>query len=88
MLFSLIFEKDNPSQSSYNDSSRLSDNPRVDGRKTRDKTSSAYNTNTVRQHDHLKKYEELSQLASTVSSKEGVVDANSEKELVWFCSFN
>lgn len=73
MLFPCIFEKDTPSPSSY-----------INGRKTREKTSSSYNADNVRQHDHLKKYEELNQLASRVSSQEGTVDANSEKELVNF----
>ena len=34
------------------------------------------------QHDYVKKYEALSRLPSGVSFEEGVVDANSEKELV------
>ncbi|XP_057792083.1 uncharacterized protein LOC131008954 isoform X2 [Salvia miltiorrhiza] len=70
-----------PSQASHNISSRLSDNPRVNGRQTREKTSSFDNKDTMRQHDYLKKYEALSQLPSGVSFQEGVVDANSEKEL-------
>lgn len=83
--FSCIFKKD---PSSHNSSSRLSDNASVNGRQTRDKTSSSVNMDTVKQHDYLKKYEALSQLPSRVSFQEGGVDANSEKELVCFCSFN
>lgn len=72
---------DPPNQSSHNRSSRLPDNPRVNGRQERDTASSSNNSNTVKQYDYLREYEKLSQLPSTVPSQEGVVDANSEKEL-------
>ncbi|KAH6819032.1 Pyruvate kinase family protein [Perilla frutescens var. frutescens] len=72
---------DPSSQSSRANSSQLSDNPRVNGTRTRDKTSSSDNTNTVGRYEYLKGYEALSRLTSRVSSQEGVVDANSEKEL-------
>ncbi|KAL1535039.1 RNA polymerase II-associated protein 3-like isoform X2 [Salvia divinorum] len=66
---------------SHNNSSGLSNNPRVNRRQTNDKTSSSGNKDTVGQHAYLQKYEALSQLPSRVSFQEGVVDANSEKEL-------
>ncbi|KAG6424891.1 hypothetical protein SASPL_115314 [Salvia splendens] len=73
-------DRDPPSQSSQNNS-RLSDNTRVNGRQTKVKTSSSDNKDTMGQHDYVKKYEALSRLPSGVSFEEGVVDANSEKEL-------
>ncbi|KAL1564413.1 RNA polymerase II-associated protein 3 isoform X2 [Salvia divinorum] len=74
-------DRDPPNQSSHDNSSRLFDNPRVNGRQTRVKTSSSDNKDTMGQHDYAKKYEALSRLPGRVSYQEGVVDANSEKEL-------
>ncbi|KAL8545428.1 hypothetical protein ACS0TY_005550 [Phlomoides rotata] len=70
-----------PGQPSGNNASWISSSTRVNGKQTRERTSSSDNASTVRQYDYLKEYEALSRLSSGVPSQEGFVDANSEKEL-------
>ncbi|KAL7119962.1 hypothetical protein ACP275_02G094300 [Erythranthe tilingii] len=73
--------KDQLGQPSGNNVGRPYDSAKVHRKQTMEKTPSYENPSTVKQYDHLKEYEALSRLSSSVPSKESSVDANSEKEL-------
>lgn len=51
------------------------------------KNSLIDNLSTARQYDYLRQYDAISNLSSGLMTEESSVDANSEKELVWFIFF-
>lgn len=75
--------KDFPVKTSrMNSASQLSDSAGINGRQTLDKTPSDKN-GPFRDYDRLKDFDALSRLSGGFRSEESIVDANSEKELVF-----